>query len=333
MRIFHHSSIASVLLAVLIGRSALAGTAIGPKVVQEPASDSWQFKLAAPIWVAGVEGKSGFSGHVLDYDVSAKDLLRRVDMTAALQAEASKGRFGLMGEFLYLSLSDGVGPDQRITKKVDFQLDQTVGDLALRWRLVEGQRGWVDFLVGGRYTSLYQKMAFQPNNERIDEVAHRLAVAGTGVRALALRQLLVLSGYSPQLPNAPLNAEQAEKLAKAVGAVKGNTAEREQKIAKILRKAASQTYSRVDDWFDSYVGLRAQYNLNASWYLIAKGDIGGFGVGSDLTWQTTGALGWHFAKNAYAELGYRAVGVDYQDDGFTYDVVTHGAELTLGVNF
>lgn len=319
---------------ILAGSFSFSSAAHAGKVAQPPERpQTWEFKLAAPVWLAGTEGESGLHGRSKEFELGAADILQRVDMTAALRLEASKGRFGVMGDFLYLSLSDGIGLKDRVAEKVDLQLDQIVGDLALRWRLVEGARGWVDLTGGMRYTNLYQKSVFQPNNERIEQVAGRLAAAGTGIRALVLKELLALSGYTPQLPNAPLTAEQAEKLAKAAAAVKGNTAERKQALAKILRKAADSTASRTDDWLDPYVGVRAQYNLSSEWYLLAKGDIGGFGLGSELTWQTSGALGWRFARNAYAELGYRALGVDYEDDGFSYDVITRGAELTLGVSF
>lgn len=320
-----------LLLTVALSRIACAGEI----AVAQPSNNSvgWEFKLDAPIWLAGVEGKSGLAGRTSEFDVAPKELLRRVDMTTALRGEASKGRFGIMGEFIYMSLSDGAGTQDRVAQKVDVQLDQTVGDLAARWRLVEGARGFVDLIGGVRYNRLYQKAVFQPNEERIDTVAENLAVEGTEIRAKVLAHLLALSGYTPQMPVAPLTPEQAEQLANAAEQVHGNVAERKAAYAKILRQAASSTASRQDAWMDPYVGVRAQYNLDASWYLAAKGDVGGFSIGSDLTWQASGALGWRFARNAYAELGYRAVAVDYQDGGFTYDVVTHGTELTLGMSF
>ena len=66
---------------------------------------------------------------------------------------------------------------------------------------------------------------------------------------------------------------------------------------------------------------------------MLRGDVGGFGVGSDLTWQVEGSLGLQVTKNIWAEAGYRALGVDYEADGLIYDTITHGAQVTLGLSF
>jgi hypothetical protein len=79
--------------------------------------------------------------------------------------------------------------------------------------------------------------------------------------------------------------------------------------------------------------VRARYNFTPAIYVIGRGDIGGFGVGSDLMWQTEAALGFQLTHSIYAELGYRALSFDYDKDGFTFDTITHGAQITMGVTF
>jgi hypothetical protein len=44
-------------------------------------------------------------------------------------------------------------------------------------------------------------------------------------------------------------------------------------------------------------------------------------------------LGCQISRNFYAEAGYRYLYVDYQNNGFVYDVSQHGAQIVLGVNF
>jgi hypothetical protein len=39
------------------------------------------------------------------------------------------------------------------------------------------------------------------------------------------------------------------------------------------------------DWIDPYVGMRWQWRMAEKWGLRMRGDIGGFGIGSDLTWN------------------------------------------------
>ena len=106
-----------------------------------------------------------------------------------------------------------------------------------------------------------------------------------------------------------------------------------QKIASVLEDSLSARKSITYDRFDPYIGLRARYNFTDRLYFLAKGDVGGFSVGSKFTWQAEGALGYQISPHIYAELGYRALAADYENDGFVYDVITHGAQLTMGVAF
>jgi hypothetical protein len=107
----------------------------------------------------------------------------------------------------------------------------------------------------------------------------------------------------------------------------------EKDIEKVLKKNLDRRYARADDWWDPYVGIRARYNFTPAIYVIGRGDIGGFGVGSDLMWQAEAALGIQLTRSIYSELGYRALSFDYEKDGLTYDTITHGAQVTLGVQF
>ena len=65
--------------------------------------------------------------------------------------------------------------------------------------------------------------------------------------------------------------------------------------------------------------------------LVVQGDIGGFGVGSDFSWQALAAYNfeWNFVGhklNPY--LGYRAISVDYEEGSgrrrIGLDFVQHG---------
>lgn len=88
-----------------------------------------------------------------------------------------------------------------------------------------------------------------------------------------------------------------------------------------------------EDWVDPIVGFRSIIGLNDSWYLHLAGDIGGFGVASDLTWQAAGAVGYRFTPQVSALVGYRALGVDYEEGGFKMDTINHGPAVALTVKF
>lgn len=68
-----------------------------------------------------------------------------------------------------------------------------------------------------------------------------------------------------------------------------------------------------ENWIDPLVGLRYIMPLGERWEIIAKGDIGGFGVASDFTWQAMLLAGWNFTEHATLLFGYRYIDVDYDD--------------------
>jgi hypothetical protein len=86
-----------------------------------------------------------------------------------------------------------------------------------------------------------------------------------------------------------------------------------------------------DTWVDAIVGAKARINLDAKWYLNGWGMIGG--GGSDLTWDVLAGIGYQWNDRLSTTFGYRALGVDYEEDGFVYDVVQHGPVLGVVVRF
>ncbi len=80
-------------------------------------------------------------------------------------------------------------------------------------------------------------------------------------------------------------------------------------------------------WVDPFVGGRATAKISDSFSASGRFDIGGFGVGSDFSWNLILAGGYHF-KRISLLFGYRAWNVDY-DSGedlteFKVDVTTSG---------
>jgi hypothetical protein len=91
------------------------------------------------------------------------------------------------------------------------------------------------------------------------------------------------------------------------------------------------------DWVDPFVGARLRADLTKNLSLVVRGDVGGFGVGSDFTWNTSAIFGYQFSKTISAWLGYRVLGVDYESGSgfskFKYDVIMHGPIVGLGFSF
>lgn len=91
--------------------------------------------------------------------------------------------------------------------------------------------------------------------------------------------------------------------------------------------------SRSKEWTDPIVVARVRQHFTEKWFGVLEGDIGGFGVSSDLTWQLTAAAGYSISERVSMLLGYRYLDYDYKDDGFSYDVATGGVAVgvTIGL--
>ena len=96
----------------------------------------------------------------------------------------------------------------------------------------------------------------------------------------------------------------------------------------------STVVDKRQDWVDPIVGGRVFLDLTDNLSLVLRGDIGGFGVGSDFTWNVAGLLLYDFdlfGKDASVVAGYRVLDQDFEDGSgankFAYDVTTHGPIL------
>ena len=179
-----------------------------------------------------------------------------------------------------------------------------------------------------------------------------MEVASASVRrALDAALKGALDGQNPVLPVPPLAEELKKKLvdlilrakedpelaAALASDVPARIEQAKQRvashIARILTSNLSRTFSLNEDWVDPYVGLRGRYNLTQAFYLTAKADVGGFGVGSQVSVEAIGALGCQITRRIWGEAGYKYLYVDYRHSGFLYDISSGGALLTVGVNF
>src|SRR5919197_594074 len=77
---------------------------VPPTIAQ---SEPWQFTIAAPGWMAGLDGTIGVRGVNADIDIGFDQVVQHLDMIFAARAQAQKGPFGIYGEVIYIGLSDG----------------------------------------------------------------------------------------------------------------------------------------------------------------------------------------------------------------------------------
>ena len=91
------------------------------------------------------------------------------------------------------------------------------------------------------------------------------------------------------------------------------------------------------DWVDPYFGLLWQWKIAEKWGTRLRGDIGGFGIGSDLTWNLVGLVDFKPWKHAGLFGGYRALYQDYSTGSgnkrFSFDATMQGPVLGLNITW
>ena len=94
----------------------------------------------------------------------------------------------------------------------------------------------------------------------------------------------------------------------------------------------ARSISNEENWFDPIIGLKGLSPLGDSRFFVSGAIIiGGFSVGSDFMWDASINLGYKWTETFSTTFGYRYLDVDYEDDGFLYDVAQDG--LTFGLSW
>ena len=91
------------------------------------------------------------------------------------------------------------------------------------------------------------------------------------------------------------------------------------------------------DWVDPVIGLYYIWPFSDRWALSLRGDVGGFGVGSEFAWQGVGILRWQVSSGVGVLFAYRYLSNDYEDgkgaDYFEYDMSMQGPALGVVFTF
>jgi len=373
----------------IIGRVGAGSMELAPKETAPPSiteSEPWHFTIAAPGWIAGLDGTIGVRGVNADINIGFDQILQHLDMIFAMRAEAQKGPFGIYGELIYIGLSDNAQIN-RLINNIHETVNETLVDGALSWRLINQPRGSLDLVAGTHYTNIYERLELHSDPVAIQQASQRfvnniaddlrsrldqdisnsefLEALKSTIKADIINRIgnaLERHERRPDIPIGPLGGRIREEIAQRVehfiqlekaelrarvdalvergvdrrAAVDRVVNEAKARIANQLavrlNKRLSQTLSRDDYWFDPYVGLRGRYNFNKVFYTAVRGEIGG-GVASDLMWEVEGVIGINLTRNIFTEVGYRALAVDYENDGLLFDTVMHGPQITTGITF
>jgi hypothetical protein len=383
--VFFAGAVFAVAGSVCAGTLELQPKESAPPTITQP--EPWQFTIAVPGWLASMNGTIGVRGVNADIDVPVTEVLQHLDMIFSARAAAQKGPFGISGEVFYIGLSDNTQIN-RMINNIHEQVDLTLVDGALSWRLFNQPRWSLDFAAGTHYTSVYERLELHSDPALIQRTSERfvndiaadlrerldqdisnsefLQILKSTIKENIISRIgdrLEDHERHPNIPIGPLGGRIRQKIAnivedfidlkldalraridalhlrgearraavaRAVNAAKAQIANQ---LASTLDAKLSQTLSRDDYWFDPYVGLRARYNFNKTYYTAVRGEIGGFGVGADLMWEVETVVGINLTRSIFTEIGYRALGANFEENNFKFDVVTHGPQITTGITF
>ena len=102
-------------------------------------------------------------------------------------------------------------------------------------------------------------------------------------------------------------------------------------------KSTGTEVSQDKTWVDPIAGLTLRTAAGTPVQLRVYTEVGGFGLGSDFTWQIFPTVSIKMGQSASLELGYRWLDLDYSsgegNNQFGYDVLTQGPVLGFGFRF
>lgn len=93
-------------------------------------------------------------------------------------------------------------------------------------------------------------------------------------------------------------------------------------------------------WVDPFIGARARLEIAPAWDVQLRADIGGFGAGSNFSWNIVGLIGHRFplfGAPVEAIVGFKALSQDYTTGSgnrqFKWDNILYGPVLGIAASF
>ena len=100
-----------------------------------------------------------------------------------------------------------------------------------------------------------------------------------------------------------------------------------------LRTGATGITRGKETWVDPIIGFRTQVNLSRRWYLGFLANAGFTGIGSNETYGLFSTLGFRINKKMAITTGYKYLTVDYNKQGFIFNLDQKGTYLAYSIFF
>lgn len=264
--------------------------------------------------------------------------------------EARKGRFGVFTDVVWgnldfsgsaqsdfgKSMNRNFGQDANLSVSVESNLDiKSHADLEYGSTIVQSGAAFeianwsngssvtaLDLLGGARYWN-------QSVDARVDMsgtlTVHADAQASFSPREIA-RRVIEARGFD-------LNRRGVKLLERAIEKQfgPGQTITVDRSVDINLDRVLGMARTGDLEWVDPFIGGRLRHQFGEDKEIVLEGDVGGFGVGSDFSWQVVATYGFDvncLGTPIHTMIGYRALAVDYNEKSpfgrNTLDAVEHG---------
>ena len=267
-----------------------------------PAS-GWEFRLTPYAWAPSINGDVTARGHTAEINADFLEIVDKSDLLLAWMTyfEARKGRFALFTDFVWTDL--GFPGHFNITKDP------------------LGQFGRATLNVKGHAQLDYQETIIQSG------VAFEVARWQSAPGSFTALDLMGSARYWNEDVDLSLH-------------LTGTLSVDLRELGFKFQKSKSVAVAKSGDleWVDPVVGARIRHQIAPGREITIIGDVGGFGAGSEFSWQALATYGFDincFRQPLHTVIGYRALAVDFSENGRfgtnAIDVVQHGP--VLGVTF
>lgn len=257
---------------------------------------------SALVWIFVLVLGIGGSGYASAQSIGSDARVWQYEVTPYLWATRMKGDVK-------------AGPLPKIS--VDMKFSDILENLDFGFMTAfEARKGRWGLLLDG----MYMKVSDSATASRSD--------IGLSVNAKARIQQSMLAGA------VAYRAVEGPVLLDLIGGLRYNKIDADAKIdASLYGLPGTVSRSGEKHWTDPYVGMRAIMPINDKWMAIGYIDIGGFGAGSDSTWQGMVGLKHAYSSSINLSMGYRYMKVDYDKGGFRYDMANDGLYAGVGIRF
>lgn len=277
---------------------------------QDPPSP-WAFKFTPYGWLTFINGSQTVKGRTVTVDTNAfeifSDSQSLIPFMGYFEARY-QDRVSLFIDLMYMNLTAGKSATRNFT-------------------LAPGVTGSLAAAVSVNYETLTLQFggAYEVARVGLDRGAEGPGMAGVGQTAF---DVLLGGRYWYQRADLTLNLN---------GSLNVNTPDL------VFSADGTKAYARSGriSWIDPFVGGRIRHRLAPGQDLSLEADIGGFGIGSRISWQALAAYSFDIGKTgsvAWAGVvGYRALYVDYIHGSgsslFEMNLLQHGPLFGISARF